>query len=164
MEGGDAARALAVVAAGIIYAFRIGCFLHVLHLAVNAGMENVFFMGRLGSGSWHEWAKQHLVCFLGSAYGLRLSKILFSISLTMSMSCSSVGLVSGGTGESLLLDRLAAAAAAAAAVRVSIFARWRLFCCRERQHGWWRRKSAAGKYLDAYQICNFVLVFYVLLV
>ena len=47
------------------HVFRIGCFLHVLH-AVNLGMENMFFMGRLGSGSWHEWPKQHLVCLLGS--------------------------------------------------------------------------------------------------
>lgn len=68
MERGAAVQADANLAEQIIYAFRIGCLLHVLHLAVNAGMENVFFMGPLGSGSWHEWPKQHVVCLLGSVW------------------------------------------------------------------------------------------------
>ena len=32
MEGGDAARALAIVAVEIVNAFRIGCFLHAIPL------------------------------------------------------------------------------------------------------------------------------------
>ena len=68
MESGDEGRAIAVLAAKIICAFHTGCYLHVLHLAVKAGMECMFFMGRLGTGSWHEWPKQHLVCFLGSVW------------------------------------------------------------------------------------------------
>ena len=54
MEGGDAAWSVAVLAEESIYAFRIGCFLHVLHLADNVGMENVFYNRPLGSGSWDE--------------------------------------------------------------------------------------------------------------
>ena len=49
----------------IICAFRIGCLLHVLHLPMNAGMENLFFMGFLGKGAWHNWPRQRLVSLLG---------------------------------------------------------------------------------------------------
>ena len=49
----------------IMYAFRIGCLLLVLHLSVNAGMDNPFFMGPLGKGAWHNWPRQHLVSLLG---------------------------------------------------------------------------------------------------
>ena len=49
-----------------IHAHRIDCLLHVLHRFVNPGMGNVFFMGRLGKGSWHEWPKQHLVGLVGA--------------------------------------------------------------------------------------------------
>lgn len=52
----------------IIHGIRIGCLLHVLHLAVNAGMECEFFMGPLGKGSWHEWQRQHLVSLLGMVW------------------------------------------------------------------------------------------------
>ena len=52
----------------VIHAYRIGCLLHVLHIFVNAGMGNVFFMGRLGKGSWHDWPKQHLVGLLSSRW------------------------------------------------------------------------------------------------
>ena len=34
----------------VVHAHRIGCLLHVLHLFVNAGMGNVFFVGLLGKG------------------------------------------------------------------------------------------------------------------
>lgn len=51
-----------------IFAHRIGCLLHVLHLAVNAGMECIFFMGPLGKGSWHEWEDHHLVALLGTLW------------------------------------------------------------------------------------------------
>lgn len=53
---------------GPIFAKRIGCVLHVLHLAVNAGMECEFFMGPLGHGSWHEWEDNHLVALLGTLW------------------------------------------------------------------------------------------------
>ena len=40
------------------YVFRIGCFLLLLHLGVNVGMEKVFFMGRsLGIGKMARAAK-----------------------------------------------------------------------------------------------------------
>lgn len=42
--------------------------LHILHLAVNAGLTNPFFMGPLGKGSWHEWESDHLVALLGSVW------------------------------------------------------------------------------------------------
>lgn len=40
MEDADAARALAVASDDILFSIRLGCSLHVLHLAANAGMEN----------------------------------------------------------------------------------------------------------------------------
>ena len=52
----------------IISAHRIGCLLHILHLAVNAGLESEFFMGPLEKGSWHEWKEQHLVALLGMVW------------------------------------------------------------------------------------------------
>ena len=54
MEGGDAARSVAVLVGEIIYVLRSGCFSHALHLADNVGIDNVSNMGPLGSGSWHE--------------------------------------------------------------------------------------------------------------
>ena len=59
LEGGGAeptpAAAAAAAAASAedapIYAHRIGCVLHILHLAVTAGLTNPFFMGPLGKGS-----------------------------------------------------------------------------------------------------------------
>ena len=68
MEDGEAAQATADAYVPIIYAFRIGCLLHVLHLAISAGMQTDSFMGPLGTGSWHEWPKQHLVSLLGSVW------------------------------------------------------------------------------------------------
>lgn len=65
---GEAAQATADAYVPIIYAFRIGCLLHVLHLAISAGMQTDSFMGPLGTGSWHEWPKQHLVSLLGSVW------------------------------------------------------------------------------------------------
>ncbi|CAN0340918.1 unnamed protein product, partial [Laminaria digitata] len=44
---------------------RVGCALHVLHIAVNAGLENDYFMGPLGKGSWQDWQYDHLVSLLG---------------------------------------------------------------------------------------------------
>ena len=48
-----------------LYAFRIRCLLHALHLSANAGMVNPFFMGPLGEGAWHNWPRQHVVSLLG---------------------------------------------------------------------------------------------------
>ena len=42
-----------------IFGHHLGCALHVLHLAVTAGMTNPCFMGPLGVGSWHE-PRDHL--------------------------------------------------------------------------------------------------------
>ena len=82
MEGGDAARSVAVLAEEVIYAFRIGCFIHVLHLADNVGMESVLHMCSLGSGSFHEWPKHHLACLLGSAwYNMSRSDVSNTIGL-----------------------------------------------------------------------------------
>ena len=33
-----------------VYAARLGCVLHILHIAVTAGMTSTFFMGPLGKG------------------------------------------------------------------------------------------------------------------
>ena len=54
--GAEPPPAAAAAAAGAeedtpIYAHRIGCVLHILHLAVTAGLTNPFFMGPLGKGS-----------------------------------------------------------------------------------------------------------------
>ena len=42
-----------------IFGHHLGCALHVLHLAVTAGMTNPCFMGPLGVGSWHESPRDH---------------------------------------------------------------------------------------------------------
>ena len=52
----------------LIFAHRIGCVLHILHIAVTAGMTNPFFMGPLGKGSWLEWEGDHLVALLGCVW------------------------------------------------------------------------------------------------
>ena len=52
----------------VIHVHRIDCLLHLLHLSVSARMENAFFMGPLGKGSWHEWSKQHRVGLIGSTW------------------------------------------------------------------------------------------------
>ena len=56
LEGGGADPPPAAAAASAeedapIHAHRIGCVLHILHLAVTAGWTNPFFMGPLGKGS-----------------------------------------------------------------------------------------------------------------
>lgn len=51
-----------------IHAVRIGCALHILHLAVMAGIQSDYFMGTMGSGSWHEWKTAHLVALLGTVW------------------------------------------------------------------------------------------------
>ena len=53
--------------AALIFGHRLGCALHVLHLAVTAGMTNPCFMGPLGVASWHE-PRDHLVALLGCAW------------------------------------------------------------------------------------------------
>ena len=75
LEGGSADPPPAAAAAAAsaeedapIYAHRIGCVLHILHLAVTAGFTNPFFMGPLGKGSWHEWESDHLVALLASIW------------------------------------------------------------------------------------------------
>lgn len=64
MDVAVAAQAIAA-ARGIIHAFRIRCFWHVVHLDVNAGMSTEYFMGPVDTGYWHEWGKQHLLASLG---------------------------------------------------------------------------------------------------
>ena len=61
----DDAADILVPPSRIIHAFRIRCLLHVLHLSVNAGMDNPFFVGPLGNGAWHKWPWQHLIGLLG---------------------------------------------------------------------------------------------------
>jgi len=66
--GASAAGASAAREDTPIFAHRIGCVLHILHLAVTAGLTNPFFMGPLGKGSWREWESDHLVALLGSVW------------------------------------------------------------------------------------------------
>ena len=47
-----------------IFGHRLGCALHVVHLAVTAGMTNPCFVGLLGVGISHE-PRVHLVALLG---------------------------------------------------------------------------------------------------
>ncbi|CAN0335403.1 unnamed protein product [Pylaiella littoralis] len=67
-ESEPAPAAAASAFDGFVFAIRIGCLLHILHLAVNAGMQSLFFMGPLTQASWHEWPKPHLVALLGSLW------------------------------------------------------------------------------------------------
>ena len=57
------------VSAAPIFGHRLGCALHVLHLAVTvtAGMTNPCFMGPLGVGISHE-PRDHLVALLGCVW------------------------------------------------------------------------------------------------
>ena len=48
-----------------VYAARLGCVLHILHIAVTAGMTSIFFMGPLGKGPWNEWERDHVFSLLG---------------------------------------------------------------------------------------------------
>ena len=49
-----------------VYAARLGCVLHILHIAViTAGMTSTFFMGPLGKGPWNEWERDHVFSLLG---------------------------------------------------------------------------------------------------
>ena len=48
-----------------VYAARLGCVLHILHIAVTAGMASTFFMGPLGKGPWNEWERDHVFSLLG---------------------------------------------------------------------------------------------------
>lgn len=47
---------------------RVGCFLHILHISITSGIDNDFFMGPRGTGSWHEWQRQHVFALLGQAW------------------------------------------------------------------------------------------------
>ena len=89
----------------IIYAFRIGCLLHVLHLSVNAGMENARFLPALllPPPSVLTSLSPSLTSSL-TTNGRKLSKNIFSI--ISSSSNSDGAAISGGTaGECLLLER-----------------------------------------------------------
>ena len=48
-----------------VYAARLGCVLHILYIAVTAGMTRTFFMGPLGKGPWNEWERDHVFSLLG---------------------------------------------------------------------------------------------------
>lgn len=54
--------------AGAIYALRIGCVLHTLHVAVTAGLCDEHFMVPMGQGLWHEWPYSHVVALLGTIW------------------------------------------------------------------------------------------------
>ena len=51
-----------------VYAARLGCVLHILHIAVTAGMTSTFFMGPLGKGPWNEWERDHVFSLLGPVW------------------------------------------------------------------------------------------------
>lgn len=69
-ETTDAAAAseLAALQNGAVYAIRLGCVLHILHIAITAGLTSIFFMGPLGKGSWHEWERDHVFSLLGMVW------------------------------------------------------------------------------------------------
>ena len=46
------------------HAARLGCVLHILHIAVTAGMTSTF-MDPLGKGPWNEWERDHVFSLLG---------------------------------------------------------------------------------------------------
>ena len=48
-----------------VYAARLGCVLHILRIAVTAGMTSTFFMGPLGKGPWNEWERDHVFSLFG---------------------------------------------------------------------------------------------------
>ena len=48
-----------------VYVARLGCVLHILHIAVTAGMTSTFFIGPLGKGPWNEWERDHVFSLLG---------------------------------------------------------------------------------------------------
>ena len=48
-----------------VYAARLEYVLHILHIAVTAGMTSTFFMGPLGKGPWNEWERDHVFSLLG---------------------------------------------------------------------------------------------------
>ena len=48
-----------------VYAAHLGCVLHILHIAVTAGMTSTFFMDPLGKGPWNEWERNHVFSLLG---------------------------------------------------------------------------------------------------
>ena len=51
-----------------IFGDHLGCALHVLHLAVTAGMTCPCFEGYQRVGSWHEWPVDHLVELAGCVW------------------------------------------------------------------------------------------------
>ena len=51
LEAGAEEPAAAAAQDTTIYAYRIGCVLHILHLAVTVGLTSPFFMDPLGKGS-----------------------------------------------------------------------------------------------------------------
>ena len=49
-----------------VYAARLGCVLHILHIAViTVGMTSTFFMGPLDKGPWNEWERDYVFSLLG---------------------------------------------------------------------------------------------------
>ena len=48
-----------------VYDARLGCVLHILHIAVTAGMTSTFFMDPLGKGPWNEWEIDHVFSLRG---------------------------------------------------------------------------------------------------
>ena len=66
-----------------VYAARLGCVLHMLHIAVTAGMTSTFFMGPLGKGPWNEWERDHLFSRLGLALARFLRSFFFSLFLLL---------------------------------------------------------------------------------
>ena len=61
----DGAAALKPAAPGrVLHVHRVGWLLHVLHLSVKAGMENVFFMDPLGKSTLQYHRNDVVLLFL----------------------------------------------------------------------------------------------------
>ena len=117
------------------YAVRIGCLLHVLHLSVNACMENARLPACLA----------FIAPALGLNFALTLAHILDndkrpSVIYDLYSRPRRIDgtAISAGTGECLPLERpdhpVDPLPVASAVDRVSNFVRWRLACNR-REHG-----------------------------
>lgn len=59
------ASELADLQYGMVHAVRLGCVLHILRIAITAGLTSVYFVGAIGEGPWNDWERDHPFSLLG---------------------------------------------------------------------------------------------------